>query len=292
MKLVPTVASLLSIGAAAPHPTPATRPPAPDTRYPRPHQSPSYEVYAIRYAVLPHYPVAGLVAGADTTRYIDVPLLIWLSRGQGRVVLVDAGCYREKFVERWRLRDYVKPSLAIAPLGIKPEEVTDIIVSHPHWDHVDGVDLFPKARVWMQREEWQYYSDSSRAKGAPGVDSVDLVMLKEIERSGRLRLAPGDAQEIIPGITVYTGGRHTWQSQYAAVRSGGATVVLASDNLYLYENLDRGRPIAATFDSVSNLRAHQRMVSLASERKYVIPGHDPEILTRFPAVAPGIVRIH
>lgn len=67
-------------------------------------------------------------------------------------------------------------------------------------------------------------------------------------------------------------------------------VVLASDNVYLYENLQKHVPIAATLDAASNLRAQDRMKQLASSQ-LVIPGHDPAVMTKFPAVASGVVRI-
>ncbi len=69
------------------------------------------------------------------------------------------------------------------------------------------------------------------------------------------------------------------------------TVVLASDNMYLYENLDAHKPVAQTLDAVSNLRTQDRMRGLASEPRLVIPGHDPAVFDRFPRVSDRIVRI-
>jgi glyoxylase-like metal-dependent hydrolase (beta-lactamase superfamily II) len=104
-------------------------------------------------------------------------------------------------------------------------------------------------------------------------------------------LVDGDAKEIIPGITVYTGGKHTFASQFATVRIASGTVVVASDNVYLYENLARHVPIAQTLDSASNLRTQLRMTTLASDPRLIVPGHDPEVFVRFPAPGNGIARI-
>ena len=104
-------------------------------------------------------------------------------------------------------------------------------------------------------------------------------------------LIDGDAREIIPGIHVYTGGKHTFASQFATVSIGSGTVVLASDNMYLYENLARHVPIAQTLDSASNLRTQTRMTTLASEQRLIVPGHDPEVFVRFPTPGNGIGRI-
>src|SRR5512144_2105679 len=90
--------------------------------------APVYDVYAIRYATIPRFPVRGLVAGADTSRRMDIAMTFWLLRGNGRTVLVDAGFYREKFLQRWKPENFIPPSEAVTRAGVKPEDVTDIIV--------------------------------------------------------------------------------------------------------------------------------------------------------------------
>ena len=117
----------------------------------------AYKVYAIRYGTLKGFPLAGLVKGEDQSKKIDIALMIWLVRGNGRNVMVDSGFYREPFLKQWKPAEYIKPSEAISKLGLKPEDITDVIISHAHWDHCDGADLFPKARVWIQKEEFEYY---------------------------------------------------------------------------------------------------------------------------------------
>ena len=96
---------------------------------------------------------------------------------------------------------------------------------------------------------------------------------------------------MLPGITVYIGGKHTFESQYAGVRTRSGTAVIASDNAYLYENLENRRPIAQTLDSLSNLAAQARMLTIASSPRLVVPGHDPLVFQRFPLVRQGVVRI-
>ena len=119
----------------------------------------------------------------------------------------------------------------------------------------------------------------------------DVIATVKLNLAGRLSLVNGDAQEILPGITVYTGGKHTYQSQYVGVNTRAGTVVLASDNMYLYENLEKHVPIAATLDAASNLRAQDRMKQLAATPALIIPGHDPAVMTKFPNPAPGVARI-
>jgi glyoxylase-like metal-dependent hydrolase (beta-lactamase superfamily II) len=162
-----------------------------------------------------------------------------------------------------------------------------------HWDHAGGVDLFPNAVVWVQRDEYAYYTgeawQSKQTHG--GIEPDDVLALVKLNTAGRLRLINGDDQEPIAGIRCYLGGRHTWASQYLTVATRSGTVVLASDNVYLYENLDTHAPIAQTLDEASNLKAQDRMRGLASDVRLIVPGHDPAVFTRFPQPGNGVARI-
>ncbi|HSM85790.1 MAG TPA: N-acyl homoserine lactonase family protein [Candidatus Limnocylindrales bacterium] len=250
-------------------------------------------MYAIRYAVLPDFPVSALVKGADPARKLDIAMVIWLVRGNGRNILIDSGFYRPQFLKQWTVKDFIKPSEAVVQFGVKPEEITDVIITHMHWDHADGMDLFPRARIWMQKDEYSYYTGEAwqQKNTHGGIDKDDVLTAVKLNLEGRLVLVNGDAQEILPGITCYTGGKHTYQSQYVGVNTSAGTVVLASDNMYLYENLARHLPIAQTLDAESNLRAQDRMKQLAAKPSLIVPGHDPAQFDRFPRVNRRAVRI-
>lgn len=255
-------------------------------------RDPTWRIDAIRYATIPGFPVRALVAGADSTRKLDIAMMFWLMRGPGdRRVLVDAGFYRKKFVDDWKPADFVRPSEALERLGALPGTITDVIITHVHWDHLDGADLFPNARIWIQGEEYRYYVGANGAPAHPAIDSLDAAMLAGLMNAGRVKLVEGDDQEILPGITAYTGGKHTFASQYLGVKVAKGTAVIASDNLYLYENLERHRPIAQTLDSTSNLAAQDRMKTIASTPRLIVPGHDPAVFERFRGDRPGVVRI-
>src|SRR5262252_8213949 len=78
-------------------------------------EKPVYEVYAISYGVIPDFPVSSLVAGADPSRKMDIQMMVWLLKGPGgRNILVDSGFYRDKFFKQWKIKDFVKPSEAVA----------------------------------------------------------------------------------------------------------------------------------------------------------------------------------
>jgi glyoxylase-like metal-dependent hydrolase (beta-lactamase superfamily II) len=258
-------------------------------------EPPAYEVYAVRYAKLLDFPVRALVQGAEPERKLDIAMTFWVLRGpNGRTVLVDAGFYRQQYLrEGSGVADYTRPDRALGRLGIRPDEVTDVVVTHMHWDHADGVDLFPKARVWIQKDEYNYYTREAKAPGDHNdkKEGDEVSAMVTLNTQGRVRLVDGDAREILPGVTVYTGGRHTFASQYVGVNTKAGRVVIASDNLYLYENLDKHVPIAQTFDAKANLAAQDRMKQLAASPRLIVPGHDPEVFVRFPKPGNGLARV-
>ncbi len=254
---------------------------------------PIYEVYAIRYASIPDFPVSALVAGADKQRKLEIAMTVWLIKGNGRNILVDSGFYRPQFFKDWKVNGFVKPSEAVAQAGVKPEEITDVIITHMHWDHADGMDLFPNARIWLQKDEYTYYTGEAwqQPRTHGGIDADDVLAAVKLNMAGHVGLINGDAQEIVPGITCYIGGKHTFQSQYVGVNTKGGIVVLASDNMYLYENMEKHAPIAQTLDAASNLRAQDRMKELAASHRLIVPGHDPAVFEKFPKVSERVVRI-
>jgi glyoxylase-like metal-dependent hydrolase (beta-lactamase superfamily II) len=253
----------------------------------------NYEVYALSYGVYPNFPVSALIAGADPTRKLDLQMMVWLVRGGGKNILVDTGCYHENVVKGKGIQNLIKASEAVAKLGLAASDITDVIITHMHWDHADGMDLFPNAKIWIQKDEYAYYTGAAWQMGGKhgGIEPDDVLTLVKLNTAGKVNLVDGDNVEIIDGIKVYTGGRHTFASQYVSARMASGTVVIASDNMYLYENLEKHVPIAQTFDADSNLRAQDRMRQIASRPDLLVPGHDPSVFVKFPKPGNGVAKI-
>ena len=258
-----------------------------------PNSTPNYSIQAIRYATAPNVDVADLVIGAPKNEKVDIAMVFWLIRGGGRNILFDSGFHREEWFKYFPMTDYLRPDEAVKLAGLQPEDVTDIVVSHAHWDHMGGIDLFPKATVWIQKEEFRYYTEDAWQPGGEhgGIDPHDVATLVRLNTEGRLRLVNGDDVEIFPGIRAYTGARHTYASQYLRV-DGNPPFVLASDNMYLYRNLAT-HSAGATFsdqDHPANIANQERMVKLAGAAERVVPGHDALQFQKFPTTG-RIARI-
>lgn len=261
-------------------------------------QQPVYEVYALKYAVLNRAtPVSDWVQDAPTKDSIDIAFVFWLVKGSnGKNILVDAGCSADlPNAVDFGLTAAMRPDSVLLQAGVKAEAVTDIIISHPHWDHISAIALFPNAQIWIQKKDYNYYvgqawqKDSNRG----GFVKQDILTLVNLNVSGKVTLVNGDSREIIPGITVYTGSKHTYESQYVLVRSGNERILIASDNVWVYDNLERMLPPPSygTYDAKAYVAAMHRMKTLASKPELILPGHDDRLFSKFRHITERVVQV-
>lgn len=264
-------------------------------------QAPTYQVYALRFASMGYRcPTSYWATGPAKADSVDIDFMVWLIKGSnGKNILVDAGFRRDmihaKDAEEFKIKNYRRPDSVLSKLGLKAGDITDIILSHPHWDHADGLGLFPHAHIWVQKDDYNYFVGGAWQKGGMngGFQPRDVRMLVDLNMAGRVTLVDGDDKEIIPGIKAYTGSHHTFNSQFVGVTTPKGNVVLASDNIWVYYSLEHMRPPSegGTLDTAAYVRSMQRMKTLVKDPKYIIPGHDGKTLTLFPSIAEGVVRI-
>ncbi len=261
-------------------------------------QKVNYEVYALKYASVGNpLPLSYLVLDGPDKEYVDAIFMVWFIKGDnGKNILVDAGFIEDiEEAKNYNLKNYVRPDSILTKVGVRREDITDVILTHPHWDHMDGIDLFPNAHIWIQKEDFNYFVGIAWQKGTNhgGFNKRDVVKLINANLSEKLTLVEGDDKEIISGIKVYTGSRHTFNSQYVLVESGSDKIIIASDNIYTYYNLEHLKSATknATFDPDAYVNAMKRMKTLVSDIKFIIPGHDGLLFSRFPSVADGVIKI-
>jgi glyoxylase-like metal-dependent hydrolase (beta-lactamase superfamily II) len=256
-----------------------------------------YKVYALKFASAGfRMAISDWVDKGPKKDSVDIDFMVWLIKGNGKNILVDAGFLNDiPDAKEFAVTNYTRPDSVLSKLDLKSTDITDIIVSHPHWDHIDGLGLFPNAQVWMQKEDYNYYIGAAWQKGAfnGGFNKRNVRMLLDINLAGKLTLVDGDNKEIMPGIKVYTGSKHTFNSQYVVVETGKNKVLLASDNIWIYYILDHLVPPApgGTFDPKGFVQSMVRMKTLVTNKKYIIPGHDAKIFSIFPAITEGVVQI-
>jgi glyoxylase-like metal-dependent hydrolase (beta-lactamase superfamily II) len=254
-----------------------------------------YEIYAIEYAKSASgVPMSEVAVGADSKDSVSFSYYIWFLKGRnGRNVLVDVGFLQDSTKPNTSLREYQRPDLALQRIQVNADDITDVIITHTHNDHIGGLDLFKKATVWMQKNDFSYFVGDAWQKGAShlGLNKRDVPKIIQVNLEGRLQLVNGDSIEIIPGIRVFIGSKHTYESQHLLVNSKNEKVLLASDDSWFYYNLDHLLSIPLTFDTSAYITQLRRMKTLVADTQLIIPGHDPLVISKFKQVARGVVRI-
>ncbi|MDE2515560.1 MAG: N-acyl homoserine lactonase family protein [Rhodospirillales bacterium] len=216
---------------------------------------------------------------------------VWAIKGPDRSFILDTGFDAAMAARRGRqlLRC---PSEGLRAIGIAADQVEDVILSHMHYDHCGNYDLFPKARYHLQDREMAYCT--GRCMCHPGLrgpfeaDDVTAMVRKLFD--GRVQFHDG-ISELAPGITLHHVGGHSKGLQVVRVFTRRGWMVLASDASHFYANMEEGRAFPIVHDHEATLEGYATMRRLASRRDAIIPGHDPLVLARYPAAAPGLEGI-
>ncbi len=254
-----------------------------------------YEVYAIEYAVKSSYtPVKLIALNVTNNDSVLFSYYVWYLRGSnGHRILVDTGFPPDTGTPEPHFATFERLDAALQKLQLKPDDITDVIITHPHVDHIGGLPLFPKARLWMQENDYSYYVGDAWQEGGDrrGLDKRTVPLLVEANLEGRLHLIDGDSVEFIPGIRAFIGSKHTFESQHVLVATGSGNVMLASDDSWFYYNVEHLVPIVLTFDAQAYTAALKRMRTLVDDPALIIPGHDSQVMQRFRLVVPGVVKV-
>ena len=252
--------------------------------------SPSYRIYAIRYA---HRKTTSSQVfyrdHQDTPMALDY--FVWAITNGQHTVVVDLGFNAEAAARRGRA--FVRsPDRGLHELGIDCAKVEHVILTHLHYDHLGNHALFPRATFYVQDAEMAFYT--GRNAGLPSFRSAvevdDICALVRLNYEGRVAFVDG-AHEIVPGVRVHKVGGHTAGLQIVTVETARGRAVLASDAAHYYRNLEEQIPYNSVHDLAAMHQAFRTIRELATSPDLVIPGHDPLVLTRLKAAGDGIVEL-
>ena len=250
-----------------------------------------YHVYGVSYGNS-SYREDKIIHGGSSSKALPFEWLFWIIRGNGRTILVDTGFDEPQMAKAWNISDYVQPVERLRQLGISPSEVSDVILTHAHWDHVGGLAPYENAKIWIQEEEYQYARSkvSAEKPTSKGMRWDDLKTLMSAKKEGRLELIRGE-KTLVPGITITMGGYHTPGTQYVTVETLDGPAIIAGDTTYTYQNNRWHKPIGSAIDHAGNLATIREMHRKAASPFLILPGHDPLVMKWFPRVSEGIVHI-
>ena len=239
------------------------------------------------FGVVPRPLWAKRIAPDDRNR-IPLAMRCLLLRGRGRTILVDTGLgHKEdaKFEEIYAV-DHGHSTLAgsLAALGVGPGDVTDVVLTHLHFDHAGGATerapdgalrpTFPNAAYHVQRAHWEWAHESVREQASFLADNLD-----PLEASGQLALSDGEASPF-PGVSYVVVDGHTRAQQLVLVEGGegAAPLLFAADLVPTAAHVPLLWVMAYDVEPLQTLREKGRVLARAADGGWtVVFEHDPEV---------------
>ena len=209
----------------------------------------------------------------------------WYVEGNGTRILIDVGFDLEEskaIMPTMIQKPEWRPAERLKQIGVDPESIKHIIVTHLHFDHLSStIDLFPNAKLYLQKKEYE------TAVNPPHPWLVFAYLPEIIKRldgdlKPRLQIIDGDA-EILPGLSVMLVGGHTPGLQAVMLETKfGAKTCLTSDLCIFYRNIEEDKPIGICSCLVDVLTG---MARVRKEADHIIVNHDPRLEEEFPLPA-------
>ena len=206
--------------------------------------------------------------------------LMWLIKGGEHIILVDTG-FTPKEASKFEPdspRDFEQhPVEQLRNLGVEPEEVTHIIITHCHFDHLSPLIFeYEKAQIFIQKRELEFASHPPHPWFSGLIDGETVKKLST-DCKNRLRLVEGGA-EVLPGITVFWTGGHTPGHQSVKVTTTKGRAIVSGDVVFTYRNIEEDIPVGVLTDLEECYSAMKR---IRKEADIVLPGHENLVFERY-----------
>ena len=241
-----------------------------------------YKVTGFNFADSPKRPKRDYVRGAKKKDEVDLRYHFWLLEGGGKKILVDPGFYSDRLIQKERLQSHERPDHMLERVGVRPADITHILLTHMHATAIEGVKLFPEATAYVQSGAFALARRwLDRRKAVPNQATEDTIRhLMERERAGKLVTVDG-CFELFDGIKVHSQDLHTQYYSYYSVNTDDGPVVIASDLVPFYENVRRKQAIRDTKMRSHMVDVYGSMRKLTGSSWRVLPLFDPKALEHF-----------
>ena len=252
---------------------------------------PDYEIIALKYASRPALRAANFGGGDPHDGPMPLDYYVWVVRNKDDFFLIDTGFAEDMAIKRHRTL-HRTPMEALSLIGITPERIKDIVITHLHNDHIGTFDAYPNARFHLQDSEVEFATGRhmacvlhSRPYEVDHVAGVVRLVYKD-----RVVFHNGDGV-IAPGLSVHRVGGHTAGMQVVRVHTARGWVVLASDASHFYEHFVNRRFFPLVFHVGEVMQGYQLLHTLAESQDHIIPGHDPLVMDLYPTCSKALENI-
>lgn len=252
---------------------------------------PDYEIIALKYASRPALRAANFGGGDPHDGPMPLDYYVWVVRNKDDFFLIDTGFAEDMAIKRHRTL-HRTPMEALSLIGITPERIKDIVITHLHNDHIGTFDAYPNARFHLQDSEVEFATGRhmacvlhSRPYEVDHVAGVVRLVYKD-----RVVFHNGDGV-IAPGLSLHRVGGHTAGMQVVRVHTARGWVVLASDASHFYEHFVTRRFFPLVFHVGEVMQGYQLLHTLAESQDHIIPGHDPLVMDLYPTCSKALENI-
>jgi glyoxylase-like metal-dependent hydrolase (beta-lactamase superfamily II) len=221
----------------------------------------------------------------DERNRIHLAMRCALLVGHGRCVLVDIGLGEksdEKFRDIFRVEENPRLEDSLAALGFAPGDITDVVLTHLHFDHAggstarDGERLrprLPRARWHVQRANW----DNAHAPNPRERASYLRENFDPLEAAGVLDFWQGAAKPW-PGVTMIPAQGHTRGQQLVRIEGGGRVAYFVADLIPTAAHVRIPFVMGYDVAAIETMAEKQALLAQAAdERAWIVIEHDPEV---------------
>jgi len=243
----------------------------------------------MKYKIIPFVvgtcdsPEARLVYLGEPEKTLSTIFSFFLLKGENRNILVDVGFtdkFGKKFSDGIKQEKDQNPILQLKSVGVNPEDIDDIVITHVHFDHFsDIVNEYKNARIHIQKKEYEFTLNSPHPWFQ---EMIDINLLEEIakEDESRLNLIDGEC-ELLPGIrTIMTPG-HTSGHQSVLVETDSGVFCITGDAVLNYINLEKDVGPGFNCNLIECMQSIKKLRDLSEKGVTIIAGHDPKMLELF-----------
>ncbi len=231
----------------------------------------------------------------DVKNRIPMEARALLLKGSGRNILIDVGNGGDfvakygdklgsKFAELYNVKEGgVSLLSSLERNGLKPDDVTDVILTHLHFDHAGGstqnhdgkiVPTFPKAKYHVQRRNLETAKNPNVREKA----SYFAINFEPLIERGQLNIIDGAREELLPGISVLISDGHTQGQQMVKISDGQKTLLYCGDVIPTSAHVRLAWVMGYDLRPLDLIEEKKKVLSLAADQGwYLYFEHDPYI---------------
>jgi len=201
----------------------------------------TWELFVIEYARSKQQPWVDLISGMYDAGAVDLPFSFVLAMNGDRKVLIDTGFMQDEnssgFSLKFGIPDWISPVRMLGEIGVNAEAITDVVITHAHFDHMGSIAEFPNANIFIQKSELLTWYEAIALPKRFGyltniIDPDNLRTALEASIQHRVTLIDGDKDDILPGIHARIGKGHTPGHQFVVIETARGRLVISGDCVY------------------------------------------------------------